>query len=324
MNTEIGNELAESTKTAVVVHTHADLDAVGSAVGLAATLDSETMVVTPGGVQSSAASLLDACDVQTDADPTLETYDLSVVVDAPSRERIAPCDPIAAAPPCIVLDHHDPGDLQTSADLTYVDPSAPATALLVLHVLEAGGWDPSGTAAMALAAGLLDDTGFKAVVGEDTSEQTVGLLERAGEARTTLAGLWETDTPWTERMATAKALVRANGYRAGQTLLLTTTVGGEETAAAHALLGGNADIAVVVSPRDDHTRVVARVAESTTTDLALPDTVLDPLAREFGGDGGGHSNAGVAKLETTAADEVRTRTVSLIAESLGVQFGRLS
>lgn len=267
--------------------------------------------------------MLDAREVRTDADPPLETYDLSVVVDAPSRERIAPCDPIAATPPCIVIDHHEPGDLRTSADRTYIDPSAPATALLVSHVLEAGGWDVSGTAAAALAAGLLDDTGFRAIVGEDTYDQTARLLERAGEARSILTGLWE-DTPWSERVATAKALVRANGCRAGDTLLLTTTVGGEESSAAHALLAGNADIAVVVSSRNEHTRVVARVAESATADLAVPDALLEPLVREFGGDGSGHSGAGVAKLETTAVEDVETRIVSLLGESLGVQFGRLS
>jgi len=324
MNDAIVDELADSSEIAAVVHTHADLDAVGSAVGLFHTLDSAVTVVTPGGVQSTAATLLDVCGVVADPDPQLDAHDLLVIVDAPSRDRIAACDPIAAVPPCVVVDHHDSGDLQTAADLTCIDPSAPATALLVSQILETGGWDVSGTAAMALAAGVLDDTGFRAIFDDDTYEPTIRLLEQAGQARTALDGLWQTDVPWSERMATAKALVRANGYEAERTLLLTTTVGGEETAAAYALLAGNADIAVVVSPRSDRTRVVARLADSTALDIALPEAVLEPLAREFGGDGGGHSGAGVAKLETTDAEAVEKTTVSLMGDALGVQFEQFS
>jgi nanoRNase/pAp phosphatase (c-di-AMP/oligoRNAs hydrolase) len=324
MESEIADKLATSTETAVIVHTHADLDAVGSAVAIAETLDSSVTVATPGSVQSVGATLLDDCDAAVESDPDLDTYDLLIVVDAPSRDRIAPLDPTAATPPCVVIDHHDPGDLQTTADLTYIDPLAPATALLVLHVLEAGEWAVSGTAAMALAAGLLDDTGFRAITREDTYGPTVKLLEQAGEARATLEGLWETDTPWSERVATAKGLVRANGYRAGQTLLLMTTVGGEETAVAHALLDGNADIAIVVSARDDHVRVVARASDSFGPDFSLPEDRLEPLAREFGGDGGGHRSAGVAKLETTAENAVETKTVSLVGEALDTQFGEFS
>ncbi|QLH83772.1 DHH family phosphoesterase [Halosimplex pelagicum] len=324
MREAIADELVDSAKIAVVVHTHADLDAIGSAVGLATTVDAEGTIVTPGSVQSAAATLLETCDVTVDSDAHLDAYDLSVVVDAPSQERIAPSDPVAAAPPCAVIDHHDPDDLQTAADLTHIDSSAPATAVLVSQVLEGGGFDVSETAAMALAAGLLDDTGFRAIIGEDTYEPAAKLLEQAGDARSVLPSLWETDVPWSERMATAKALVRANGYKAGQTILLTTTVGGEETAAAHALLAGNADIAITVSPRSDQTRVVARTSDSTDIDLALPEAVLEPLAREFGGDGGGHSGAGVAKLETTDTEAVENRTVLLIGNALGVQFGQFS
>jgi len=322
MKGEIADKLAKSNHILIIPHTHADLDAIGSAVGLAETLDSEVTIAKPDGIQSNAAKLLGNDGLHPD--PRLDDYDLLVVVDAPSRARIAPYDPIAASPPCLVVDHHEPGDLAANAGLAYVDASALATASLVSLVLEAGPWSVPETAAMALAAGVLDDTGFRAVVWGDTYEQTTRLLAQAGEARERLIDLWQPSTDWSERMATAKALVRANGYRAGQTILLTTIVGGEETAAAHALLAGNADIAIVVSPRDDHTRVVARTSDSLDAGFSLPEAVLEPLAREFGGDGGGHSDAGVAKLESTDRDAVENKTVSLAGDALGVQFGELS
>jgi nanoRNase/pAp phosphatase (c-di-AMP/oligoRNAs hydrolase) len=322
MRAEIAEKIADSTRILIIPHAHADLDAIGSALGLAKTLDSEVAIARPDGIQSNAANLLESDDLLPD--PCLDNYDLLIVVDAPSRARIAPYDPIAASPRCIVIDHHEPGDVAANADLAYVDTSAPATSSLVAHVLEAGMWAVPETAAVALVAGILDDTGFRAVIGRGTYEQTTRLLEQAGEARAELTDIWQTSTDWSERMATAKALVRANGYKAGQTIVLTTTVGGEETAAAHALLAGNADVAIVVSPRNDHTRVVARTSDTLDADFSLPEAVLEPLAREFGGDGGGHSGAGVAKLETIDGDAVETRTVSLLGDSLDVQFGELS
>jgi len=69
---------------------------------------------------------------------------------------------------------------------------------------------------------------------------------------------------------------------------------------------------------------VARIADSADLDIALPEAVLEPLAREFGGDGGGHSRAGVAKLGTTDTEAVESSTVSLIGTALGTQFGELS
>jgi len=52
--------------------------------------------------------------------------------------------------------------------------------------------------------------------------------------------------------------------------------------------------------------------------------VLKPLAQEFGGDSADHSGAGIAKLETSDADAAETRTVSVIGDARGAQFGRLS
>jgi c-di-AMP phosphodiesterase-like protein len=55
----IGAHLAESERTVVITHTHADLDSVGSAVGLAATLDGTVDIATPSDVKAEAETLLE-------------------------------------------------------------------------------------------------------------------------------------------------------------------------------------------------------------------------------------------------------------------------
>lgn len=319
---EIVDLLSQSDQTLVITHTHADLDTVGSAVGLATTLPHSVEIATPDGVQAEAQTLLEGYPVVED--PDLSSYDLHVVVDAPSEQRIKPLGPDAEQTPLVVIDHHEPADLQTSSTASYIDTSSPATALLVTELLDTGGWEIQPEAAVALAAGTLDDTGFRAVVMPDARERTLELLERAGPANEILAQLWHDEISWGERMATAKAVVRANGYKARETILLISHVSGEETAAAHALLAGNADIAIITSDRGPQTRVVGRTASSMNGDFSLPDDILTPLAEQFGGYGGGHESAGIAKLESADPESVERLTVEYLEDALSMQFGSFS
>ncbi|WP_435366141.1 DHH family phosphoesterase [Haloarchaeobius sp. DYHT-AS-18] len=314
--------LANSSRVLVVTHRQADMDAVGSAVGLAESLDADVEIGTPDGVKANARPLLDGQRVTTD--PELEAYDLVVVVDAPSTDRIAPCDPTAASTPYLFLDHHEPADLHEHAAAAWVDESAPATALLVAETLAAGEWSPTKAGAMALAAGIFDDAGFRAVFMPATYERTVALLDAAGEKRADLATLWSDTTGWNVRMATAKAVVRARGYKSGETIVLTTRVGSEEKAAAHALLDGNADIALIICPQDGWTRVVGRIRDSFNASLSLPTDVLDPLTASFGGESGGHAAAASAELDSTDHDAIEARALSLIEDAFGTQFGEFS
>ncbi|WP_227134770.1 DHH family phosphoesterase [Halorubellus salinus] len=306
----------------VVTHRQADMDAAGSAVGLATTLDADTEIATPDGVKENARFLLDDQSVTTT--PDLEAYDLVVVVDAPSTDRIAPCDPTTANTPYVLFDHHEPADLHEHAVATRVDESAPATALLVADALAAGGSAIPERGAVGLLAGIVDDAGYSAIFTPGAHERTVELLDAAGESRTALANRWIETTAWNVRMATAKALVRARGYKSGETIVLTTRVSSEETAAAHALLDGNADVALVVADQGDYTRIVGRVADSLDAVLSLPTDVFEPLAESFGGSAGGHAGAASATLDTTDHDAIETHALALVEDALGRQFGEFA
>jgi nanoRNase/pAp phosphatase (c-di-AMP/oligoRNAs hydrolase) len=101
-------------------------------------------------------------------------------------------------------------------------------------------------------------------------------------------------------------------------------VGGEEGAATHAHLDGNADIAVVVSDRGDHTRVVARTASDMTDVVELPGDLLTSLATEFGGDGGGHAAAGAVVLDATDSAAIEDQVVENVEAALGMQFTEIA
>lgn len=81
---------------------------------------------------------------------------------------------------------------------------------------------------------------------------------------------------------------------------------------------------MILSERRDEIRVVVRTSDRLKGALSVPTDVLQPLVDEFGGDAGGHADAGVAKLETTAADAVEDPVIHCIENALGMQFGSFS
>ena len=103
--------------------------------------------------------------------------------------------------------------------------------------------------------------------------------------------------------------------------MLTTTVSNDQSAAAHALRAAGADVAFVFSEREPGTWVVGRGDPGA---LHLPEDVFDPLVDRFGGDGGGHAGAGVAKVESAALDDVREATLSAVEAALDGTLTELS
>ena len=85
---EVVSALRSVEQPLLVTHRHADRDSVGSALGLAALLDSSATVYTPDGVAAPAQPLLE--DSTTTTNPDLSAHDAMVVLDAPSAERILP------------------------------------------------------------------------------------------------------------------------------------------------------------------------------------------------------------------------------------------
>lgn len=310
----------------VVAHVHADLDSLGSGIALVELVDARVDLVAPDGVARRAGRLRDRSNVPVLAPDAVAVgdYDCVFVVDAPGSDRVAPVPVLEAAADgtLVVVDHHEPEDLLDVAAAALVEPDAPATATLVAALADEAGWELTPDAAFALVAGLLDDTGNLVGAGATGYRWAATLLSAADERLEELPTVLDRTPDFGERMARAKAIVRARGYRTDRTLVFVTSVGGHQTAAAHTLRNGGADVAVVLSDRDDRTWVTGR--SSRRLDLDLPADVLGPLAEAFGGESGGHAGAGVAKLDTRDRDAVRERALELLSTALGGSLSALS
>lgn len=320
---DVSDALDGCATSLIVAHAQADLDALGSAVGLGDTLDGDTRIVIPNGAGTRARRLERRFDVELEgpSDVDLSAADRIVVVDTSSSDRIDPLSLEGVTGTVVVVDHHHPGDLLDGATATYVDTDAGATAALVARIIAASETDPTPTAAVALAAGLIDDTDSLTTATPAEFVLLGELLEVAGDRAKALPELLRYEPSFGERVATAKAVVRSTGYRADETVVLLTEVGGEQSAAARTLRDAGADVALVVSDRGSRVWLVGRAEPGT---IHLPEHVFDPLVERFGGHGGGHAEAGVAKFDTGTPSEIRTATLSRLEAVLGSRLSELS
>lgn len=306
--------LTESSHPLFVTHHHADRDSLGAAIGLRETLGCGR-VCTPDGVAASAASLLAATDTDPLTNPDLANYDLTVVVDAPSTERISPLDP----PAPVVIDHHERRDLAARASPALIETDASATAELVGQLLLNSELPVPPTAALALLVGLFDDSGFLAAARPAAIETATRLVGRLGDRAGELPPLLQMEQSPDERRATALGTLRATGYRSedSDTTVAVTRVGAYETSVCHALREADVDLAAVCSFQTDGLRVTTRGSERLSSMVNLGGDLLPALAAEFGGDGGGHEGAGTVQLHTRSLPDVEALILEIVTDRLG-------
>lgn len=101
--------------------------------------------------------------------------DVFVACDVPNLQRLGDAAAVhARAKTTITVDHH--ASPTTVSDLNYVDPDAPATALIVWDLVKAMGLSPTADIAACAYTGLMTDTG-----GFQFQNTTVGCFAAASE-----------------------------------------------------------------------------------------------------------------------------------------------
>ncbi len=117
--------------------------------------------------------------------PSQEKYDLGIVLDLDSLERLGNAEPyFAGCGRIIVLDHHVPH--QAPGNLRIVDTSAPATAVILTRLLINLEAEITSEIATCLLTGIVTDTGsfrFRNTTAEALS-LSAGLLEHGGDIAT--------------------------------------------------------------------------------------------------------------------------------------------
>jgi nanoRNase/pAp phosphatase (c-di-AMP/oligoRNAs hydrolase) len=101
-------------------------------------------------------------------------------------------------------------------------------------------------------------------------------------------------------------------------------VGAHESAAANALRDNGVDLALVFSEQSNGYRITARASETFADRVSLGDSLLPAIADEFGGEGGGHADAGVATVQAGTPERVEQFVLQYLEQQLGITFSPVS
>ncbi len=181
---------AQAGPIVIVSHVDPDGDALGSCLGLARAL---AALGKPARVYMRLPKYLRPFVRPGEVEPALEAWPvgaLLVVLDVDNTDlaRVEGADVGSYAGEVVNVDHH--GTNRRTADFSLVDPTKAATALMVLHLIEALGVSLTPDVATPLLLGLNTDTGsfrFSNTTAE-VLRAAADLVERGAD----LAGINET------------------------------------------------------------------------------------------------------------------------------------
>jgi len=287
---------------AVLVHRHADPDAVASAA-LFASLGAKPYA--PGGLSSSGKRLARALGLEFSPGPVSE--DFAVVVDTASSSQL----PGVSLREYCRVDHHSEGDL----DECIVDPSASSTSEIVALLARDWNLELSEALAEALMVGIyVDSKGLRLSRPQTfTALEYLTRFSKLSKAISFLSEKEEEDL--SIRVAKVKACERLVHRKVKDYIIGITEIGSNEGAVMRALVQCvGLDAAFVVSRREGELRVYARASPRLLKLGISLSEFLSELARDLGGRGGGHPGAAGAILPSAVSYETLVNKI----------FGRLS
>lgn len=290
-------------------HRNADPDAIGSAFALQECFNGDLGAA--GDVSKAGMQLADAIGADPLIDPSIEDYDMVVVVDASVKRQIGDLKLRRYG----VVDHHLDTGLIRGAEF-YIQRPTDSTAEIVWSILKHHNYTLSREAAIGLVVGIISDTGRFRHARPGSFRAVAELLDSCDlDYVEALAVLTRSPVEQSQRIAALKAASRAKIEWNDEWIVVSTEVSAFEGSAAMALVELGADVAFAAGMHGEVCRASGRARHSATSaglDLA---ELMRCAARERGGDGGGHQGAAALEVSCSPGEmlgDLRRRTFDLL------------
>jgi nanoRNase/pAp phosphatase (c-di-AMP/oligoRNAs hydrolase) len=312
----IAQKLREGKKV-VLLHGNADPDALGCAYAIYRAYPDVTIAAI-GGLDRMAKVVSTKLAFEVKQFVDLDDYDVVVAVDSSSRDQIG-MD--VAGRDLVVIDHHARcGDWDGT--LFYCDDSKRSCAEIVFELLKISGAKVDREVGLALAAGMLTDSGHFRFANPALLRSFAELLDTSGINMDEAMDLTDLEPDVSERISQLKGAQRMRFERLGDYIVAISLGSSHESSVCKALLGIGADVAFVGSQRDEKFRISARARQDLVRKGLHLGKVLDEVGGETSSSGGGH--AGAAGLTGTGDVEALlniciSRSMSFFREAQGRQ-----
>jgi nanoRNase/pAp phosphatase (c-di-AMP/oligoRNAs hydrolase) len=310
---------AREKKALILVHSLADLDAVGSAVALKSCLRNSS-VITSDLPTAKARKLLKFIKSEVRIGGKLSAGML-VILDTNSYNMLGGLaeDVRNFKGEKVVIDHHSIHSDSIKANHLLVDNRYLSTSELVYEILKELECKISEKEAVCLLCGIIDDSaGFKNA-NRKTFSNISQLLGKTHLEYDDILRLTETDADISKRIALLTACKRAEFVRVGNYIIAKSVVGSFEAKAAEALVNLGADFSFVGCNEKKQARISARVRGGACKELGIniATQVMEKVGKTLKGSGGGHAcAAGADGPNVDAFDDAMDECISMTKEIL--------
>lgn len=306
----------------IVCHPNADPDCLGAAHAISFFIkvslrDASATIYVPESINTASSRLIEFLKIElsTKIDPQTDMFvlvDTSSLDQVPSVKSWVTCK----GTPYILLDHHVSDPQTTNKAMLAIVREASSVCEIVYEILH--NMPLTQDVLEALLVGIIYDS-RRFLIQPDTSIITASkLIERGAKADQALKIL-SPEEDSSEKMAKLKGSARTRLFKVSSWIIAITHVGAFEASVARALTDLGADLALVINQSTEALRLTGRSQEIfyNQTGLNLASDLMQPLAKELSGQGGGHPTAASATLNVSA-ESLLPRLLDILAERLQV------
>ena len=271
----------------VLIHGNADPDAFGSAFALRSTFN-DVDICAPQGLDRVAKVIAKklGCDTLERAD--LSAYDAVLVVDTSSPEQLGEMN--RPGPDWIIIDHHARSDKWAGCQY-FCDDTKRSCSEIIFELLKEYGAPISKSTGLALLCGMTTDSGHFRYANPALLHNFGDLMSMSGAEMDEIYAMTDLEPDISERIAVLKGGQRLRFERVGERIVAVSLGSSFESSVCKSLLSMGADVAFVVSQRDETFRLSARArAEMVRAGLHL-GKMLEDVGKETMNEGGGHPGA---------------------------------
>ena len=213
-----------------------------------------------------------------------------IIVDAAAPDQVGINLPEV---PLLIIDHHatngwnlKDGDIMLRWDVRAT------TEMIATYMFEYAVESMTVPVRKMLLAGMITDTGRFRHANTSSFDITNRLLDGSDiDYADFCEQIEREETSPSERGSLLRGLGRTKHHDAGDWSLVTTYAGTLEGRLASMLLGTGCDVSLVSRHREGETRLTARATRKATLSGVHLGTIMQTIAEQHGGDGGGHDGA---------------------------------
>ena len=285
LNDKIRTNLKD--KLLLLVHHHADVDAISSAIALNSVLENSTICASDG-ISSHGQKIVSVSNSKVMETPPKKWDGTVIALDSPNPEH---CGPLPDTNNIIVIDHHDKiGDWPVGTEIIHL-PQKTSTAEIVFEIISELGLKLTKEYATLLMCGIYTDTGqFRHANGETFN--IASELCDAGADPQDVINILDSERPLIQKTTFLKAAQRMKWMQEGKWIIANSIANSFESGSARLMIVLGADISLVASEnKKGEMRLSTRASNRIVAKGFNLTTILEEITEINGGSSGGHPGA---------------------------------